>query len=301
VPPGKARAVPTAADLLDPAREEVSAGLHRSGGRGLQRRVDASLARWAGEPRSRWPPVVEAAKLGGALLASFYRDGGLRRAGWFSGRLCGGSWRRGCRRCPLPFGRHAESGPIWVCHGPGGPVVARNGGGEEVVPRQWMSVLAVARCLGGAGRAKGSARRRLSCSSAAAETSRARSEPGRAEGLVCPCYHVQSATAYGGGGRSPPDGCSAAAPRSRPFVPSTPCRLHDGSRCTGASPRMPGRRPWKVDCTGVLTAGRRCGGDGSSLWTMWVARSGRWGLLVLAVMTPSRSCVGSSVRSVSVV
>jgi hypothetical protein len=81
-----------------------------------------------------------------ALAASFYRYGGLRRAGWSSGRLCGGSWRRGCRRCPLPFGRHAESGPIWVCHGPGGPVVARNGRGEVVVPGQWMSVLAVARC-----------------------------------------------------------------------------------------------------------------------------------------------------------
>jgi hypothetical protein len=121
------------------------------------------------------------------------------------------------------------------------------------------------------------------------------------QSLVCPCYHVRSATAYGGGGRSPPDGCSAAAPRFRPFLPSTPCRLHDGSRYMGASPRMPGWRPWKVVCTGVLTAGRRCGGDGSSLWSMWVARSGRWGFLVLAVTTPPRSCVGSSVQSVSVV
>jgi hypothetical protein len=145
VPPGKARAVPAAADLLVPACEEDNARLYRSGGEVLQRLVDESLAWWAGEPRTRRPLVVKAAKLGG-VMASFYRDWGLRRAGWSSGRLCGGSWWQGCRRCPLPFGRHAESGPIWVCHGPGGRVVARNGRGEEVVPGQWMSVLAVARC-----------------------------------------------------------------------------------------------------------------------------------------------------------
>jgi hypothetical protein len=44
-------------------------------------------------------------------------------------------------------------------------------------------------------------------------TSRARSGSGRAEGLVCLCYRVRSATAHGGGGRSPLDGRSAAALR----------------------------------------------------------------------------------------
>jgi hypothetical protein len=90
-------------------------------------------------------------------------------------------------------------------------------------------------------------------------------------------------------------------PPVSPFLPSPPRRLHDGYCYMGASPRMPGRRLQKVDCSRVLTVGPRCGGDGPSLWTMWVARSGRWGLLVLAVSAPPRSCVGSSARGMSMV
>jgi hypothetical protein len=65
-PPGKARAVLGAADLLVLAREEDSAGQSPSGALELQRRVDKFLAQWPGEPRPRRPLVVEAAKLGGA-------------------------------------------------------------------------------------------------------------------------------------------------------------------------------------------------------------------------------------------
>jgi hypothetical protein len=75
-PPGKALALPAAADLLVPAREEDSAGRSRSGGGELQRRVGELLARWAGEPRPRRPLVVETAELCGACVVadSFFRD-----------------------------------------------------------------------------------------------------------------------------------------------------------------------------------------------------------------------------------
>jgi hypothetical protein len=46
----------------------------------------------------------------------------------------------------LPYKWHAESGPIWVYDGLGGPMVARNGHEEEVAPGQWLSVLAMVRC-----------------------------------------------------------------------------------------------------------------------------------------------------------
>jgi hypothetical protein len=92
-------------------------------------------------------------------------------------------------------------------------------------------------------------------------------------------------------------GCPAVSP----FLPYPPRRLYDGSRYTGVSLRMPVRRPQEVDYMGVWTAGRRCGGDGPSLWTMWVAKSGLWGLLVLAMTASPRSCVGSSARRMSMV
>jgi hypothetical protein len=92
-------------------------------------------------------------------------------------------------------------------------------------------------------------------------------------------------------------GCPAVSP----FLPYPPRRLYDGSRYMGVSPRMPVRRPREVDCMGVWTAGRRCGGDGLGLWTMWVAKSGLWGLLVLAMIASPRSCVGSSARRMSMV
>jgi hypothetical protein len=56
-------------------------------------------------------------------------DEGSWRAGWSCWRRCGRSWRREADDVFFSL-QCAKSGPIWVCHWPGRPVVARNGHGE---------------------------------------------------------------------------------------------------------------------------------------------------------------------------
>jgi hypothetical protein len=151
------------------------------------------------------------------------------------------------------------------------------------------------------GASKGVLRQRLSYSSAAAGTSHPRSGPGRAEGLVC----ALATTSGRQLAMTVEDSLLRLVVPRLPsgFDRSYPLHLAGCTigLVTWAQVRMPGRRPWKVDCTGVLTAGGGiavvmahlfgpCGWRGVDVevsWCWW------W--------RPPRSCVGSSVRRVSVV